>query len=163
MPKSSRRPPDGKTSSPFCSWLVVTPLDFWVCMEGGTRGREFLSPLSPPPSPLPSICMSTSLPPRPPLLFLSLTTEHCSCRAAASTSTQSEWIPVGSEVVCGLLWTRERERRGVRLWLVVVLIWGFLWPLCQGMCVSTPTICARHKHKRQRHADTHWPRLLPCV
>lgn len=50
MPNSFR-PPDGKKKLPVCSWLVVTLLDFWVCVEGGTRGRE--PPLSPlPPLPL---------------------------------------------------------------------------------------------------------------
>lgn len=36
--------PRWKNKLPVCSWLVVTPLNFWVCMEGGVRGRECLPP-----------------------------------------------------------------------------------------------------------------------
>ena len=36
--------PRWKNKLPVCSWLVVTPLNFWVCMEGGVRGRAFLPP-----------------------------------------------------------------------------------------------------------------------
>lgn len=120
--------PRWKNKLPVCSWLVVTPLDFWVCMEGGTRGREF-----PPPS----------------LLFLSLTTEHCSCWATASTFPQSEWIPGGSGVMCGLLWSREGRWWGGGGGRAM---WGF-YGLSVRACVSTPTICSPQT-QRQRHADT---------
>lgn len=57
MPNSFRIP-DGKMSSPVCSWRVVTPHNFWVCMKGGTekRGRkkeEVGNPPRPPNPPLP--------------------------------------------------------------------------------------------------------------
>lgn len=57
MPNSFRIP-DGKMSSPVCSWRVVTPQNFWVCMKGGTekRGRkkeEVGNPPCPPNPPLP--------------------------------------------------------------------------------------------------------------
>lgn len=89
---NSFRLPDGQNKLPVCSWLVVTLLNNWVCVqrEGGTRGRE-------PPSCLPSF------------LFLLLTTEHCSLLENMSTFTQSEWIPLGLEVICDLLWSRERR------------------------------------------------------
>lgn len=52
MPNSFRIP-DGKMSSPVCSWRVVTPHNFWVCMKGGTekRGRKKEEVGNPPPSP----------------------------------------------------------------------------------------------------------------
>lgn len=57
MPNSFRIP-DGKMSSPVCSWRVVTPHNFWVCMKGGTekRGRkkeEVGNPPRPPNPPFP--------------------------------------------------------------------------------------------------------------
>lgn len=96
--------------------------------EEERRGRE-----SPPPS-------------QPPTPSLLLTTEHCSCSATVSTFPQSEWIPEGSEVTCGLLWTIERERR----WW-----WGLktFYELSVRACVSTPTICSLQM-QRKRHADT---------
>lgn len=102
MPNSFRIP-DGKMSSPVCSWRVSDSAQLLGLYEGRDRkerleerrGRE-----SPP----------LSQPPTPSLL---LTTEHCSSSATVSTFPQSEWIPEGSEVTCGLLWTIEREEEVV--------------------------------------------------
>lgn len=132
----------------FRGWIVsLLPCLFLACCDSAQllglyegrdrkereeerRGRE-----SPPPS-------------QPPTPSLLLTTEHCSCSATVSTFPQSEWIPEGSEVTCGLLWTIEREEE-------VVGFEDFLWALCQGMCVHShhlPTTNA--KEKACRHTDS---------
>lgn len=141
MPNSFR-PPDGKNKLPVCSWLVVTLLDFWVCVR--REGQEVENP--PPPVSPPS--SSSDWP---------LSIVHC--WENASTFTQSEWIPLGSEVICDLLWTRER-----RWWLVVGWGWsGGFFSLSVGACASTPCTICSPQTERQRHADTHWLCLPPCV
>lgn len=75
--------PDGKNNLLVCSSLIVTPLDFPVCVEGGTRGSET-------PSPPHRLADHWALFTAGPLI-------------------QSEWNPEGSEVILGLLWTIERR------------------------------------------------------
>lgn len=64
MPNSFRIP-DGKMSSPVCSWRVVTPHNFWVCMKGGTekRGRKKEEVGNPPPPPSQPPTPNPPLPP----------------------------------------------------------------------------------------------------
>lgn len=135
--------PDGKNRLPVCSWLVVTPLDFWVCMEGGQEVENF----SPPFPPL-HACLHT-LPP----------------------SSSSHWplsiVPAGPQRALsanqsGFQWGRRSwvafygvERGGGGSW------WSWSWGgglygLYVTACVFTPTICSpqTHTHKGMQ-TDTH--------
>lgn len=133
--------PRWKNRLPVCSWLVVTPLDFWVCMEGGQEVENF----SPPFPPL-HACLHT-LPP----------------------SSSSHWplsiVPAGPQRALsanqsGFQWGRRSwvafygvERGGGGSWWS--WSWGgALWPLCHGMCVHSHHLLATNTHA-QRHADRH--------
>ena len=128
---NSFHPPDEENKLAVCSRLVVTLLDFWVCAEGGTRGRE----------------------PPPPLLFLSLTTEHCSLLAHCEYFHP---IRMDSNGVGGHIVAFYGPERGVG-W-----VWGFLWLLCQGLCVHSHHLLATNTEtKACRHTQATFPAMCP--
>lgn len=128
--------PRWKNRLPVCSWLVVTPLDFWVCMEGGQEVENF----SPPFPPL-HACLHT-LPP----------------------SSSSHWplsiVPAGPQRALsanqsGFQWGRRSwvafygvERGGGGSW------WSWSWgggsmaSMSRHVCSLPPS--ARHKHTRTK-------------
>lgn len=117
-----------KKSSPFVPGLL------WHCSTSGFVWREGQEVENPP-----------SL---PSLLFLSLTTEHCSLLGHCEYFYP---IRMDSTGVGGHMWPFMDQReevvdgRGG-------LIWGFLWPLCQGMCVHSHHLLATNTEtKACRH------------
>ena len=155
MPNSFR-PQMEKIGSPFVPGFVVTPFDFWVCMEGGQEVEN------PPPPPLFLPSMHVYIPSLPPLPL----TDHWALFLPGH-SKHFQPIRVDSRGVGGREWPFMERREEV----VVVggRGRGTLWPLCHGMCVHSHHLLATnthtHTHKgMQTHTHTHThTRLLPCA